>query len=112
MSATTSLALHHEPHDRVAALIAHAGTVVAWFLAPLLVYLVLPRSSRWGRFQALQSLLWSLLGTVVSLATCGAAIPVFLVWHVIAAIKTLSGQEYEYPLVGDAARRAVYGDGL
>lgn len=112
MSATASLAFHHEPHDRIAAMVAHAGTVVAWFLAPLLVYLVLPRSSRWARFQALQSLLWSLLGTVVSLATCGLAIPVFLVWHVIAAIKTLSGDEYVYPLVGDAARRAVYGDGL
>jgi uncharacterized Tic20 family protein len=112
MNATTSLAFHHEPNDRIAATIAHLGTVVAWFLAPLIVYLVLPRSSRWARFQALQSLLWSLLGTLVSLATCGLAIPVFLVWHAIAAIKTLSGDEYLYPLVGDAARRAVYGDGV
>ena len=81
-------------------------------LAPLLVYLVLPRDSRWARMHALQSLLWSLVGTLVSLATCGFAIPVFLVFHVIAAIKTLSGDEYRYPLVGEAARRAVYGDGI
>ncbi len=107
---TTSLSLHRDSSARVAATIAHAGTCVAWFLAPLIVYLVLPRDSRWARFQALQSLLWSLFGTLVSLATCGVAIPVFLVWHVIAAIKTLDGQEYEYPLVGGAARRAVYGD--
>jgi uncharacterized membrane protein len=106
---TSTLAFHRDSSERVAAAIAHAGTVVAWFLAPLIVYLVLPRDSRWARFQALQSLLWSLFGTVVSLATCGAAIPVFLVWHVIAAYKTLSGEEYEYPLVGDAARRSVYG---
>lgn len=107
---TTALTLHHDSSDRVAATIAHAGTVLAWFLAPLLVYLVLPRTNRWARFQALQSLLWSLFGTLVSLATCGAAIPVFLVWHAIAAYRTLSGEEYEYPLVGAAARRAVYGD--
>ncbi len=107
---TTSLSLHRDSSARVAATIAHAGTVVAWFLAPLIVYLVLPRDSRWARFQALQSLLWSLFGTLVSLATCGVAIPVFLVWHVIAAIRTLEGAEYEYPLVGGAARRAVYGD--
>lgn len=106
----STLVLHRDSSERVAATIAHAGTVVAWFLAPLVVYLVLPRDSRWARFHALQSLLWSLFGTVVSLATCGVAIPVFLVWHVIAAFKTMSGDEYEYPLVGDAARRAVYGD--
>jgi uncharacterized Tic20 family protein len=107
---STSLSLRQDSSARVAATIAHAGTVVAWFLAPLIVYLVLPRDSQWARFQALQSLLWSLFGTVVSIATCGAAIPVFLVWHIIAAIKTLEGGEYEYPLVGGAAHRAVYGD--
>ena len=109
---TPGLTLHHEPNERIAAAVAHAGTVVAWFLAPLLVFLVLPRDSRWARFQALQALLWSLVGTLVSLATCGFAIPVFLVFHILAAIKTLTGEEYEYPLVGNAARRAVYGDGL
>jgi TRAP-type C4-dicarboxylate transport system permease small subunit len=40
----------------------------------------------------------------------GLAIPVFLVWHVLAAVRTLSG-DYTYPLVGDAARSAVY-DGM
>jgi uncharacterized membrane protein len=96
-----------DPNDHVAAFVAHAGTCFAWFLAPLVVYLVLPRSSRWARFQALQSLLWSLFGTLVSIATCGLAIPVFLVWHVLAAVRTLEG-DYTYPLVGDAARSAVY----
>jgi uncharacterized membrane protein len=108
---TTSLVIHRDSSARIAATIAHAGTCVAWFLAPLIVYLVLPRDSRWARFQALQSLLWSLFGTLVSLATCGAAIPVFLVWHIIAAIKTLEGTEYEYPLVGNAAHKAVYDEG-
>jgi len=110
MSPRTSLALStHESSDRIAATIAHAGTLVGWFMAPLLVYLVMPRSCRWARYQALQSLLWSLLGTLVSLLTCGVAIPFFLAWHVYAAIRTLLGDEYEYPLVGDAARRAVFG---
>ena len=107
---STSLALHRTSNERLAATIAHAGTAVEWFLAPLVVFLVLPRESRWARYQALQSLLWSLLGTVVSLATCGLAIPVFLVWHIIAAIKTITDGDYEYPLVGDAARRVVFDD--
>ena len=109
MSPRTGLVLHHESSERVAATLAHAGTLVGWFLAPLLVYLVLPRSARWARYHALQSLLWSLLCTLVSLATCGLAIPVFLAWHVLAAIKTLTGEEYDYPLVSEVAGRTVYG---
>src|SRR5579883_183940 len=106
---STALAsVHDEPNDRIAALVAHAGTAVAWLLAPLVVYLVLPRTSRWARFHALQSLLWSLLGTVVSLATCGLAIPVFLVWHFLAAYRTMKGDHYEYPLVGKAAHDVIY----
>jgi uncharacterized protein len=95
-------------HDRLALVIAHGGTVFAWFFAPLLVYL-LKRDDRAVAAEALQSLLWSLLGTCVSLATCGLAIPVFLVWHVVAAIRALEGRRFEYPLVGDVARRHVYG---
>jgi uncharacterized membrane protein len=94
--------------DRLALVIAHGGTVFAWFFAPLLVYL-LRRDSREVACEALQSLLWSLLGTCVSLATCGLALPVFLCWHVIAALRALDGVPYEYPLVGDVARRHVYG---
>ena len=105
---TKDLALHRTSNERIAAIVAHAGTAFAWFLAPLVVFLVLPRESRWARYHALQSLLWSLLGTLVSLATCGLAIPVFLVWHVLAAYRTYNDGEYEYPLVGEAAQRAVY----
>ncbi len=103
-----TLATRPSSNERIAATIAHAGTAVAWFVAPLVVYLVLPRESRWARFHALQSLLWSLLGTLVSLVTCGLAIPVFLVWHVIAAVKTLGDRDYEYPLVGKAAHDAIF----
>ena len=109
MNHTTSLVTPPDSRQRLAATVAHAGTIVAWFLAPLIVYLVMPREMRWARYQALQSLLWSLLGTGVSLVTCGLAIPVFLVWHVIAAVRTMGDREYEYPLVGAAARDAVYG---
>jgi len=90
--------------ERLAAAIAHGGTLFAWFLAPLVVYVLKRGDSRYVEFQALQALLWSLLGTVVSLATCGLAIPVFLVWHVLAAVRAMDGRAYEYPIVGDFAR--------
>jgi uncharacterized Tic20 family protein len=109
----TSYALTTSPYaasvptqnERIAAAIAHAGTCVAWFLAPLLVYLIEHDRSKYASHQALQALLWSAFGTLVSLATCGLAIPLFLAFHVYAAIKVMDGAEYEYPLVGDLARR-------
>jgi uncharacterized membrane protein len=94
--------------DRVALVIAHGGTLFAWFLAPLLVYL-LKRDDRRVACEAMQSLLWSILGTCVSIATCGFAIPIFLLWHIVAAMRALGGMPFEYPLVGDVARRQVYG---
>jgi uncharacterized protein len=97
---------HDAPNEseRIAVLVAHGGTLFAWFLAPLLVYLVKRNDSRYVEFQALQSLLWSVAGTLMALATCGVAIPVFLVWHLYATWKFANGGSYEYPVVGDLAR--------
>ncbi|MBS2019474.1 MAG: DUF4870 domain-containing protein [Deltaproteobacteria bacterium] len=92
-------------NERVAAAIAHAGTCVAWFLAPLLVYLIERDRSRYAAHQALQALLWSAFGTLVSFATCGLAIPLFLAFHIYAAVRVMDGADYEYPLVGDLARK-------
>jgi uncharacterized Tic20 family protein len=93
--------------ERLAALLAHGGTLFAWFLAPLAIYLLKRGESRWVEHQALQSLLWSLSGTALALLTCGLAAPVFLVWHVVATVKILRGQDYDYPIVGDFSRGLV-----
>jgi uncharacterized Tic20 family protein len=95
--------------ERMGAAIAHAGTVFAWFLAPLLVYMVKRGESKYVEFHAMQALLWSLFGTVLSIVTCGLALPVFLVWHVVAAARILDRDngDYEYPVVGPMARSIV-----
>ncbi|MBX3199483.1 MAG: DUF4870 domain-containing protein [Labilithrix sp.] len=107
MTTTSSLFVPSRPShgERVAAAIAHAGTCVAWFLAPLLVYLVERDRSAYASRQALQALLWSAFGTIVSFATCGIAIPLFLVVHLYAALQALEGRDFEYPLVGSVAEK-------
>ncbi len=108
MNSTMGLSTHPTSNERLAAVLAHAGTFIAWTFAPLIVYIVKKGDSKYVEFQALQSVLWSLLGTVLSLVTCGLAIPVFMVWHVIATVKASAGHDYEYPLVGSFARSLVY----
>lgn len=107
MNTATGLASLPTSNDRFAAAVAHAGTWVGWFFVPLCVYLVKRGESRYVEFHALQALVWSLLGTVVSALTCGVALPVFLGFHVYAAYKVCRGEEYEYPLAGDLARGCV-----
>jgi uncharacterized Tic20 family protein len=103
---TSSLALSSpSQNERIAAAIAHGGTCVAWFFAPLVVYVIEKDRSPWATHQALQALLWSAFGTIVSLATCGLAIPLFLAVHIYAAVKALDGEGFEYPLVGDLAKK-------
>jgi uncharacterized Tic20 family protein len=95
--------------DRLALVLAHGGTCFAWFLAPLVVYLLKRESSPRVAYEALQALLWSALGSIVAIATCGLAIPVFLVWHVLGAIRALEGRPFAYPLVAEIAHKSVYG---
>ncbi len=91
--------------ERLSAAIAHGGTCVAWFFAPLVVYLIERDRSSFAANQALQALLWSIFGTLVSVATCGLAIPVFMGFHILAAVRVLEGHHYEYPLVAELARK-------
>jgi uncharacterized Tic20 family protein len=100
--ATTSTPTESE---RLAAAIAHGGTCVAWFFAPLVVYLIEKDRSSYASRQALQALLWSAFGTLVSLATCGLAIPIFMGFHILAAVRAFEGHDYEYPLIGDLVRK-------
>ena len=111
---STSFALTTSPSssERLAAVIAHVGTWFGWFLVPLCVYLIKRGESRYVEFHAMQALLWSVFGTIVSLLTCGAAIPVFLAFHVYAAWRVHRGEEYEYPVAGDLARGIVDGTRL
>jgi len=108
-SESLGMTTYRTSNEKLGALIAHGGTFVAWFLAPLLVYVLKKNDSRYVAFHAMQSLLWSLAGTVVAALTCGLAIPVFMVFHAIATWKTLQGEDYEYPLVGEVARQIVEG---
>jgi uncharacterized Tic20 family protein len=100
-------AAHPSSNERVAAFLAHAGTFVAWTLAPLCVYLIKRGESKYVEYQSLQALLWSLFGTVTSILTCGLAIPVFMVFHVLAAIRSINGEEYDYPVVADLAKKLM-----
>ena len=89
--------------------LAHFGACFAWFLAPLVVWLWARASAPRAAPRALAVLLWSGLGTLCAMATCGLAIPLFLLVHVWAGVKELRGEPFEYPIASELARRLSAG---
>ena len=111
-----STALVYEPpseaparagEGRMMAVVAHGGAFFGWFLVPLAVWLIERKRNPYAEYHALQAMLWSLLGTLVTAMTCGLALPVFMLFHAWAAVKILRDVEYEYPVVGRLARDLI-----
>lgn len=104
----------------VSAVIAHAGGIVAGFLAPLVVYLVTDRSDAFNRTEAAEALNFQLtlllawmvgiVGAIImAIATFGIAlfaiVPLFFVVQIgatilmiVAAVTANRGEHYRYPI--------------
>ena len=95
--------------ERTLAAIAHGLTFFeGGLVGPLILYLVKKDESDFIAFHALQSLYFGLAFVVLSVVTCGIGaillgIP-YLVFEVIATIKSYEGEWYELPVVGRYAR--------
>ena len=92
------------PNERLASMLAHGGTLFAWFLAPLVIWIFARKRSPVVAEHAMQALIWSGLGTLVAFLTCGLAVPVFLVFHLIVAWRAWQGRGPNYPALSDFMR--------
>lgn len=99
--------------EKTMALIAHFGAIFTWILAPLVVYLVKKDESKYVAFHALQALYFSIATSVILMITIPLFIglilvPIPLIFYILAGVKVLNGDDYEYPVVGKMARNQVY----
>lgn len=100
--------------EKTLALVAHFGALLAWFIAPLVVYLVKKDESKYVAFHALQALYFSLACSAILVVTIPLLVgfvlwPVPVIFHIVAGVKVAGGAPYEYPVVGKIARRQVFG---
>jgi uncharacterized Tic20 family protein len=100
-------------------LLGYLAAAVGQFIAPLVIWLIYKDKTRFVAFHALQSLYFQLcvsVGIAVSallgVITCGVGfvltvviVIAALVYPIIAAIKSNSGELFEYPIVGRMARK-------
>lgn len=93
--------------EKTMALLSHVLTIVAWFVAPLIIYLVKKDESKFVADQAKESLNFQITLTIVMFALFITVIGIFLIWIpcivafifvILATIKASEGKPYRYPL--------------
>jgi uncharacterized Tic20 family protein len=93
--------------ERTLAILAHALTLVAQFLAPLIIYLVKKDDSKFVADQAKESLNFQITVFLTCIVLIITVIGIFIIWLVViaatifvilASIKASEGKLYRYPL--------------
>lgn len=92
--------------DKTMALLSHILTIVAGFLAPLIIYLIKKDQSAFVTHHAKESLNFQITVFIIAIALIITVIGIFLVWIVaiisfvfviIATIRASEGKLYKYP---------------
>lgn len=93
--------------EKTMALLSHVLTIVASFLAPLIIYIVKKDESTFVSSHAKESLNFQITVILVIILLCITIIGILLVWLVaiaslvfviIATIRASEGKLYKYPL--------------
>lgn len=96
------------PDEKTMAMVAHFGNLFTFGWAGIILYLWKKDTSKYIAFHGLQAgLLGVILGIVLG-ATCIAPLVMYIL-SIMGGIKVMNGEHYEYPLIGEKVREAVYG---
>ncbi len=107
VTGSTSTTYTPTSDERTMAILAHALTFVAQFLAPLIIYLIKKDESKFVADQAKESLNFQITVFLVCVALVITVIGIFVLWIVgiaaailviLASIKASEGKLYRYPL--------------
>jgi uncharacterized Tic20 family protein len=90
---------------RQMAMLAHLLAIFTSFIGPLVIYLVKSEEDRFVAFHSRQALYFELLAIPLAVITCGIWGVVVLIYNIIACIRANDGEWYEYPIVGEWARK-------
>jgi len=83
--------------ERLWATLGHAGIIILGIIAPLVVWLIFKERSEFVDDQAKEALNFSILGTIVTIVTCGFGWIVVIIFCILAAIAANKGERYRYP---------------
>jgi uncharacterized Tic20 family protein len=93
--------------EKTIALLSHVLTIVASFLAPLIIYVIKKDESAFVAAHAKESLNFQITIAIIIVALCITIVGILLVWFVgiaslilviIATIRASEGKLYKYPV--------------
>lgn len=93
--------------EKTMAILAHVLTLVAWLIAPLIIYLIKKDDSKFVAEHAKESLNFQITVTLACIVLFITIIGIFLLWIVgiialvlviVATVKASEGKMYRYPL--------------
>jgi len=95
------------PDEKTMAMVAHFGNIFTWGWAGIIIYLWKKDSSKYLAFHGLSAGIMGVVLGIVGSAVCIGPL-IMIVFSVIAGMKVMNGEYYEYPLIGQKVREAIY----
>ncbi len=95
---------HPTRESRQMAMVVHLLAIFTGFLGPLIMYLVKKDDDDFVRFHAMQSIYFELLAIPFCMITCGFGAIVIMIYNILACMRAMDGEWYEYPIAGRWAR--------
>lgn len=93
----TPAVLESTPDDRTQAMIAHLSMIILGVVGPLIFWIIGKDKSAFQKDQATEALNFSIVGTVVTIVTCGVGWIAMAIFAVIAGLAANKGESYRYP---------------
>lgn len=83
--------------DRTQAMLAHLSMIILGVVGPLIFWLIGKEKSEFQKDQATEALNFSILGTIVTIVTCGIGWIAMAIFAVIGGLAANKGEVYRYP---------------
>lgn len=84
--------------DRTQGMLAHLSMIILGVVGPLIFWLIGKDKSAFQKDQSTEALNFSILGTIVTIVTCGVGWIAMAIFAVIGGLAANKGESYRYPL--------------
>jgi len=84
--------------EKMWAMFAHLGNLVAWIIAPLIIWQVKKDESEFVTLNAKASLNFAITWLIISMLTCGLAGIVAMILVIVGGLAANRGEVYKYPM--------------
>ena len=83
--------------DRTQGMLAHLSMIILGVVGPLIFWLIGKDKSAFQKDQSTEALNFSILGTIITIVTCGIGWIAMAIFAIIGGLAANKGEAYRYP---------------